>query len=370
MYRYILKHPATKLNQQSGAFSTIPSERASSSERSRPSPQASGTAIVGKTERQPEVAGLPPLPPPERTEGARGRGGVLNSINTSQLTKKVLKTYSAKCVISGDHAETYEYRKAQTGAKPGKHGGSREPKKREARMDNIFRAKRTVRRLINANVDRHSREKNRDKFLTLTFAENMTDIQQANRHFHNFMKKLRYHHGAFEYVGVPQIQWQRYKKYGVKVWHYHVAVFGLPYVAQKELVEEWGRGTVSIEAMEAYENPGSYMSRYMGKDFAGEELTGHRRFFTSRGLYRPEETRAESVGAILARLNIPDECKTFEVTYISNPLVGPVTYRHYDLRKRPPIRNHGAGGGRDDAEAYDTLIAVPYTDKEQSYLEI
>ena len=112
------------------------------------------------------------------------------------------------------------------------------------------------------------------------------------------------------------------------------------------------------------------MSRYMGKDFAGEELTGHRRFFTSRGLYRPEETRAESVGAILARLNIPDECKTFEVTYISNPLVGPVTYRHYDLRKRPPIRNHGAGGGRDDAEAYDTLIAVPYTDKEQSYLEI
>jgi|GEM_PF-876204 hypothetical protein len=33
------------------------------------------------------------------------------------------------------------------------------------------------------------------------------------------------------------------------------------------------------------------------KDFAGEELTGHTRFFTSQGLYRPEETRAESVGA-------------------------------------------------------------------------
>ena len=71
----------------------------------------------------------------------------------------------------------------------------------------------------------------------------------------------------------------------MKVWHYHVAVFGLPYVPQKELVEEWGRGTVSIEAMEAYENPGSYMARYMGKDFAGENLTGHRRFFTSQGLY-------------------------------------------------------------------------------------
>ena len=88
-------------------------------ERSRPSPQASGTAIVEKTERHSEVAGLSPLPPPARTEGARGRGGVLNLINTSQLTKKVLKTYSAKCVISGDHAETYEYHKAQTGCETG-----------------------------------------------------------------------------------------------------------------------------------------------------------------------------------------------------------------------------------------------------------
>jgi hypothetical protein len=72
----------------------------------------------------------------------------------------------------------------------------------------------------------------------------------------------------------------------------------------------------------------------MAKDFSGEELTGHRRFFTSQGLYRPEETRAESVGEILERLQIPEECKTFEITYINNPLVGKVTYRHYDLRKK------------------------------------
>jgi hypothetical protein len=256
-------------------------------------------------------------------------------INTSQLTKTVLKKYSTKCVISGDHAETYEYHQPRTGAKPGKHTEAKEPRKREARLDNVFRAMRQVRRLINANAGRHSQERNRDKFLTLTFAENMTDIQQANRYFHNFVKKLRYYHGAFEYLGVPQIQWERYEKYGVKVWHYHVAVFGLPYVRQNELVETWGHGTVSIEAMESYENPGSYMARYMVKDFSGEELSGHRRFFTSQGLYRPEEIRAGSVGEILKSLNIPEECKTYEITYINNPLMGPVTYRHYDLRKRP-----------------------------------
>ncbi|MGD0232711.1 MAG: hypothetical protein ABSC19_20555 [Syntrophorhabdales bacterium] len=262
-------------------------------------------------------------------------------INTSQLTKKVLKTYSAKCVISGDHADIYEYHRSRTGAKPGKHTGAEEPRKKEPRLDNIFRATREVRRLINCNAGPHSAEKRGDKFLTLTFAENMTDIQQANRHFHNFAKKLHYRYGAFKYLGVPQIQWKRYEKYAVKVWHYHVAVFGLPYVPQKELVETWGHGTVSIEAMECYDNPGSYMARYMVKDFTGEELVGHRRFFTSRGLYRPEETRAESIAEILKKLDIPEECKTFEVTYINNPLVGAVTYRHYDLRKRPQEKKRG-----------------------------
>ena len=242
MYKYILKHPETNLNQESGVFSTIPSERAPSSEWSRPSPQASGTAIVEKAQRRSEAAGTSPLPPPERTEGARGRGGVLNLINTSHLTKTILKKYSAKCVISGDHAKTYEYHRARTGAKPGKHIGASEPRKREARLDNIFRAMREVKRLVNSNAGRHCQENRRDKFLTLTFAENITDVQQANRYFDNFFKKLHYHYGALTYIGVPQIQWKRYAKYGVKVWHYHVAAFGLPYIPQKELVDRWGGG--------------------------------------------------------------------------------------------------------------------------------
>jgi hypothetical protein len=59
---------------------------------------------------------------------------------------------------------------------------------------------------------------------------------------------------------------------------------------------------------------------------------------------------AESVGAILARLNIPEACKTYEVTYINNPLVGAVTYRHYDLRKRPQNTEGGTSRGHDQAD--------------------
>ena len=214
--------------------------------------------------------------PPLSRGSADEADAVLNSINTSQLTKRGPWKYSAKCVTSGDHVEVYEYHQARTGVRVGKKSAIREQKKREVRMDNVFRAKREVKRLVNANVRRHVKENETDKFLTLTFAENVTDIQLANRHFHNYMKKLRYHFGSFEYVGVPAIQWERYKKYGAKVWHYHVALFGFPYIPQKRLLQMWGRGTVSIEAMDDKENPGVYMSRYMGKDFGAEELTGHR----------------------------------------------------------------------------------------------
>ncbi len=91
--------------------------------------------------------------------------------------------------------------------------------------------------------------------------------------------------------------------------------------------------------------PAATWARYMVKDFSGEELTGHRRFFTSQSLQRPEEIRAESVGEILKRLNIPEECKTYEVTYNNNPLVGAVTYRHYDLRKRSQGTERVESGG-------------------------
>jgi len=109
VYRYTLKHPAGNLNHLSGAFSTIPSEhrRFERGERSRPSPQASGTAIVEKTERQPKATGLPPLPPPERTEGARGRGGVFTLLDyrlTQGENRKTGKTpfgYVGKSIGSG-----------------------------------------------------------------------------------------------------------------------------------------------------------------------------------------------------------------------------------------------------------------------------
>ena len=148
MYRYTLKHPAGNLNHGSGAFSTIPSERASSRERSRPSPQASGTAIVEKTERQPKATSLPPLPPPERTAGARGRGGDTTSLDyrlTQGENKKtpfkktwtgyvssVNDTYHFRAVIAGHIIKLYKYSDLQVCQK-GKSCENR--KKREDRTE-------------------------------------------------------------------------------------------------------------------------------------------------------------------------------------------------------------------------------------------
>lgn len=235
--------------------------------------------------------------------------------------------------------EVYEYADARTTVRPGQ---VKKPKPRKInrekgrfRMDNIYRARTEVKRLINANVGQHRRlGAETDKFLTLTYAEDMEDIIETNRDFHNFMKKLRYHHGAAEYVAVPEIQHEREKKYGVKVIHYHATLFGLTYIEASELAGLWGHGFVRINAVEDFENPGSYMAKYISKDFLENEFQGHRRYFCSQGLKRPEEIRAKSASEILSRLKIPEECKTFEVLYDNNSLVGAVMYRHYDLRKR------------------------------------
>lgn len=332
------------------------SERAASSARGPGALKgASWTEFVVKSAGSPEVpACLPDLGKEGGGGAERGQsksGVFLYSINNTQLTKEVVKgrSFSAKAIISGDHVEVYEYARPQTSAKPGKRSSGPKGSCRE-RGDNVHRAYSQVKRLVNANFGRWGEK---EKFLTLTRADNLEDIEQANRDFHNFIKKLRYHisHDSkeryyrpdrpFQYVAVPEIQHERYEKYGVKVIHHHVVFFGLPYIDVRKLAEWWGHGFVWIVDSSKYEdNPGQYLAKYIGKDFSETEFKGHRRFFTTQRLRRSEERRAQSVGEILEGLRIGHECLTFEQEYMNNPYVGLVHYRHYDLRRRADGTKH------------------------------
>ncbi len=60
-----------------------------------------------------------------------------------------------------------------------------------SRERSLARAKKQLRRLINANAGQYGREFT-TKFLTLTFKENITDPKEANYLFTKFIKRLNY----------------------------------------------------------------------------------------------------------------------------------------------------------------------------------
>ena len=197
--------------------------------------------------------------------------------------------YDKKIIISGNIIEVYEYEKEVASGfkisegrigRSGKAEGEEIQKNRELVLQ---RAKRDLRRIINSNVDLYDEL---PKFFTMTFKEDMTCLKQANYEFKKFRQRLEDNIGIhLKYSAVPEIQKERFKKYGQAVWHYHVIFYNLPYIKQSKLMEIWGNGGVNIKKIDKVDNVGAYMCKYMTKD--NKDLVGQKCYFGSRGLYKP-----------------------------------------------------------------------------------
>lgn len=121
-----------------------------------------------------------------------------------------------------------------------------------------------------------------DKFFTLTFADNLTDVKQANYLFKKFKQKLQYKFGKdIKYLGVVEFQ----ERGAV---HYHV-LSNIPYIPQRDLQDLWGHGFVFINAINHVDNIGAYIVKYMTKVTTDTRLQGLKAYLCSRNLIRPEE---------------------------------------------------------------------------------
>lgn len=232
---------------------------------------------------------------------------------TERVTKKV--------VLSGDIVEVYEYEYGYL------QGFTRSPKgfnfdcegsESDSRERSLQRARSTLRRLINANAGHF------DKFITLTFSENETDLDFCHYEFEKFIKRLKYQlKKELLYVAVVEFQ----KRGAV---HYHL-LSNLGYVPKKVLFEIWGHGWVKINRIKDVSNLGAYVCKYMHKDFADKRLEGRKCFFGSRGLDRPFEIIAEKeanqIEADLLQTLVPVFSSEFD-----NEFTGKVTYRQYNLK--------------------------------------
>ena len=119
-----------------------------------------------------------------------------------------------------------------------------------------------IRYLINNNFTGQKNE----LFVTLTYAENMTDNKRLYTDIKKFMMKFRYRYPDIDYLSIVEPQ-------GRGAWHAHIlirfnAVKSI-YVPFKDVSGMWGNGDVTVDRLAGIDNIGAYVSAYL----ADVELT-------------------------------------------------------------------------------------------------
>lgn len=196
-------------------------------------------------------------------------------------------SYTKKTVQTGQLVEYYRFQNPVwkgVASHFGKHYGSDGvPKPRTP--ESIMRTRKNIRRLINSNGTM-------DKFLTLTFAESITDVKSANYEFKIFRQRLEYFLGKkFKYLGV--IEFQQNGRV-----HYHL-MMDIPYIPWQKLTEIWGQGRIKIERIRKPNRAGIYMAKttgYLSKGLADSRLFAKKVFFYSYKTLDKFTTMTDDIG--------------------------------------------------------------------------
>lgn len=236
-----------------------------------------------------------------------------------------------KYVITGDILEVYSYSKYIKGK-----GGARRTAEKSEDIENSLknyantnqRRRDMVRRLACCNFNAEF-----DKFFTLTFKENITDVKQANYIFKKFLQRLKWKFGKdIKYLAVIEFQ----NRGAV---HYHV-LSDIPYIRQEELQDLWGEGFVYINAITHVDNVGAYIVKYMTKDNTDERLQGLKAYLYSRNLKRPEEIinhnqkEFEKLEQIIQnRYDVKNTEPVYEAIFDTDKL-GSCEYKQYNFRRK------------------------------------
>lgn len=203
--------------------------------------------------------------------------------------KKIQKT-NIVAIISGHIVEIkkydddvyYDY--TVRGSKG--RGAGKKKTDNKKRVDKINESKMNLRRLINANVNPFS------KFVTLTFKENLTDIDEAKRRFKVFVRTLNRRRKKENKENLKYIYVVEFQERGAV--HFHCVFFNMGFMKNEELQKIWGQGFTKVNRIKDVDNVGAYVVKYMQKDLIDDRLNGKDLYGRSRGLKEPVIIRKPS----------------------------------------------------------------------------
>lgn len=254
------------------------------------------------------------------------------------------KTYK-KVIVSGNVIEVYEYEKEpmipeqnkyiDDGYDPFDYENTeldqfKKDRTQERREQTVRDARNMVRRLALMNFG------SGDKFITLTYKENITDIDKADLDFKNFIKRFKYH---FKIERLKYIAVREFQKRGAI--HYHIICdWDKHFESEKEVRhyervlgrDIWRHGFVDIKTMdENNDNVGAYLVKYMTKNVSVVFFKNRKIYLCSKGLERPKVYRGLEAEMIIETYKLGTQKKeVFTNSYLSEYL-GNVVYKEYNL---------------------------------------
>lgn len=224
-------------------------------------------------------------------------------LDSSLIITTPNKLYNAKLVQCGDYCQLYLFDKKRIRKN---NDNNNDLKLEKIKVDvlatsnkpkleltdtieekNIIRSKLQCQRLAKANM------KCWKAFITLTFADNITDVNSANKRFRYFIDKVQRIKKDFKYLCITEFQ----KRGAI---HYHllcnIDIEDRTLLYEQEdnknflHIKYWNDGFTSVEPMKGETKKViGYISKYMTKDI-DNRLFNHRRYFYSRNLIKPIES--------------------------------------------------------------------------------
>lgn len=196
-----------------------------------------------------------------------------------------------KAVVSGDIVELYFYKVPITCGNERKHEIIKREDREDAekRNDNLFRARKKVRQIIWSNQTKYT------KFITLTYAETVLEIDKVRYDISKFVKNMKNRGYDMKYLYVLENQRERgIKENNDGCLHVHMILFVDKYIPKKDIDDSWKKGYTGINVIDNVINLGAYVCKYITKD--NLQAFGKRTFSCSLGLDRPEEERFYTLG--------------------------------------------------------------------------
>lgn len=241
-----------------------------------------------------------------------------------------------KAVVSGNVIEIYNYTEGYLQGyedkikKSGRKADYISEDHEENRDKTLQRARTNLKRIINSNVNAYGNYLT-PKFLTLTFKENLQDLDIAHNRFKKFIQRLNYFlygdkKARLKYSAVVEFQDRG-------AIHYHMVLYNMKYVPASKLNEIWTHGyegNINIKKIHKVDDIGSYLCKYMTKENENPILLGRKCYFNSRGLKTPTIiTDKKRVEALLQALPLK------HLKYRSqfeNEYTGVTNYYHFNTK--------------------------------------